>query len=94
MNNQDTQRFIAELRQELRQALELLRARMSVDSPAETFSPSHITGAMVMLALEQSLHAGISPQNFIDALRAAANQLDIELQTKTGFFAQINPLQG
>ena len=91
MSAKDTARFVEETRREVAQALEMVRTRLSVDNPEETFSISHITGALVVVAMDEALKRGATPQKFIAALRGAADHLDAELQTQSGFFAQIKP---
>ena len=83
----DDIRFVEELRVEFKQALEMVKTRISVDDPEKTFSCSNIIGALNLVSLEYALQRGVTPENFVAAMKAAAGQLEGEMATRTGLFA-------
>ena len=85
----DTGRFIQELMAEFEHSLESIKTRLSVEKPDETFSTTNVIGALHLIALKYALSRGVPPDRFIQAMRAVADQLDTEFQTKTGLFAQL-----
>jgi hypothetical protein len=87
----DLDRAAYELREEILRAISMVQTRTLVDDSAETFSIANVIGIMNMTALEYAVQRGIPPQKFIEAMHAAADQLDKELQTRTGLFAKIEP---
>lgn len=84
----DSARFVAEFREELRRAIELLQSRFFTENPDETFSPGNVVVALCLAGLDFSMKRGTDPRLYAVWLRKMASQLEAEIQTKTGIFAE------
>jgi len=83
----DSERFRQELRTEIKQVITMVQTRLAVSDPEVTFSLTNVIATLYMVALECALHAGVSAERFITSMRASADQLEQQLQTRTGIFA-------
>jgi len=79
-------RVVQEYRTEVYLLVEQLKGRLTVSNPKFAFSPVMVTAGLAYAALHYSLDNGLRPEQFVAAIRALADQLELEWTTKSGMF--------
>jgi hypothetical protein len=84
----DSTRFVTEFREELTRAFDLVQSRFFTENPDETFAPGNVVVAICLAGLDFSMKRGTDPRLYAVWLRKMAAQLEAEIQTKSGIFAE------
>jgi hypothetical protein len=95
MEDAERLQIIAEYRPEVLQMIEQMKVRVQIlcaqgriSDEKEAFSPAMVMSGLSYAGLHYALNNGLTPAQFIAAIRAMANQLEVEWTTKSGMFAE------
>jgi len=95
MTDQERLRIIEEYRPEVLMMIEQMKVRVQImcaqgriSDEKEAFSPAMVMSGLSYAGLHYALNNGLTPPQFIAAIRAMAAQLETDWTTKSGMFAE------
>lgn len=76
--------FITEFREEIQEAISSIKSEADPQTFSEMFEPSTITAALMLSAYDYCRARDVEPGQFICAIRALADKMEMDLPARIG----------
>lgn len=78
----EVERFVLQFRKDIADTIDAIRTRFYTENAEPLFAPPTVTAALMLSALDYCQKMGLRPDQFAQALRGFATQLEADWVTK------------